>query len=462
MDRALAPGPECWPTYRGDPLRRAAVATGVPARLRQAWQTPVGGQLTQPVVAAGHVVVADGDGGIVYAIDEASGQVRWKHVAGGRVDSPPTIHEGLVLFGSADGRVTCLRLADGQLVWRFLVAPADLRTVAIDQLESVWPVHGSVLVLDGVAYCSAGRSSWLDGGIHLFGLEPATGRVIHHTLYESRQPEFRRDEAPREAPHLERIEQNVTDHKTFEDPDLSDAFSMAGGSISDVLVSDGRNVFLHHRKFNAALEKQEELSRHLFSTSSLLDDAENHRSHWVLGTGDFSRIPVAYSWIVNSRDGRRGASTMAVPTGVLLAYDDQAVWGVQRLEQGQAAVGDYLLFKMDNEPFRPDEPSLPDFRHVSPREYVYRVNLPGRGRAMVKSGEHLFVAVMPNDLPDDDPHAAYDGRRGGAVLVCAEADGGVLAEHPLDSPAVWDGMAAANGRLYIATQDGRIVCLAGE
>ena len=462
VDRALAPGPECWPTYRGDPLRRAAVATVVPARLRQAWQTPVGGQLTQPVVAAGHVVVADGDGGIVYAIDEASGQVRWKHVAGGRVDSPPTIHEGLVLFGSADGRVTCLRLADGELVWRFLAAPADLRTVAIDQLESVWPVHGSVLVLDGVAYCSAGRSSWLDGGIHLFGLEPATGRVIHHTLYESRQPEFHRDEAPREAPHLERIEQNVTDHKTFEDPDLSDAFSMAGGSISDVLVSDGRNVFLHHRKFNAALEKQEELSRHLFSTSSLLDDAENHRSHWVLGTGDFSRIPVAYSWIVNSRDGRRGASTMAVPTGVLLAYDDQAVWGVQRLEQGQAAVGDYLLFKMDNEPFRPDEPSLPDFRHVSPREYVYRVNLPGRGRAMVKSGEHLFVAVMPSDLPDDDLHAAYDGRRGGAVLVCADADGGVLAEHPLDSPAVWDGMAAANGRLYIATQDGRIVCLAGE
>jgi len=437
-------------------------ATVVPARLRQAWRSPVGGRLTQPVVAAGYVVAADVDAGMVYALDEASGDVRWKHVAGGRVDSPPTVHDGLVLFGGADGRVTCLRLADGELVWRFLAAPADLRTVAMDRLESPWPVHGSVLVLDGVAYCSAGRSSWLDCGIFLYGLHPVTGEVIYATRYESRHPQFRRDQVAAEEWGHERFDQNAADYKTFEHPDRADAFSMAGGSISDVLVSDGHNVFLHHRKFNAALEKQEELSRHLFSTSSLLDDAENHRSHWFLGTGDFSRIPVAYSWIVNSRGGRRGASTVAVPTAVILAYDDHAVWGVQRPEQGQAAVGEYLLFKMDNEPFTADEPSLSDFRDVSPREYVYRVDLPGRGRAIVRSGEHLFVAIMPTDVLGPDPHTADEGRCGGAVLVRAEDNGAAVAEYSLNSPPVWDGMAAANGRLYIATQDGRIVCLAGE
>ena len=84
-------------------------------------------------------------------------------------------------------------------------------------------------------------------------------------------------------------------------PDRSDSFSMAGGTLSDVLVSDGTNVYLHQVKFNAKLERQGYMSRHLFSTSSLLDDAENHRSHWVLGTGDFSRVPVAYSWIVDRR-----------------------------------------------------------------------------------------------------------------------------------------------------------------
>jgi outer membrane protein assembly factor BamB len=451
-----------WPTYRGDPLRRAVAAAEVPPRLRQEWQARLGGRLTQPVVAGGCVLVADADGGMVYALDEASGHVRWRHLAGGRVDSPPTIHEGTALFGSADGRVTCLRLSDGEMVWRFLAAPADLRTVAMDRLESLWPVHGSVLLLNGVAYCSAGRSSWLDGGIHLYGLDPATGKVIHANRYESRHPRFRRDEGPERKPEHERIDQNLADYKTFDHPDRSDAFSMAGGSISDVLVSDGWSVFLHHKKFNAALEKQEGLSRHLFSTSSLLDDAENHRSHWFLGTGDFSRLPVAYSWIVNSRGGSRGNATVAVPTGLIMAYDDRAVWGVQRRELGQAAIGDYLLFKMDNRPFAVDEPSLPDFRPAPPREYVYRVELPARPRGIVKSGKHLFLAVMPTDIPDDDPHASYEGRRGGAVLVCAEDEGTVLAEHRLDSPAVWDGMAAANGRLYVATVDGRVLCLAGD
>ena len=36
------------------------------------------------------------------------------------------------------------------------------------------------------------------------------------------------------------------------------------------------------------LVRQEHAGRHLLSTSSLLDDAEVHRSHWVLGTGDFT------------------------------------------------------------------------------------------------------------------------------------------------------------------------------
>ncbi len=453
---------ESWPTYRGDPMRRGVAETVVPIELQPAWQTRLGGRLTQPVVADGRVVLADVDGGIVYGVDEATGQVSWRHVAGGRVDSPPTIYRGMVLFGSADGRVTSLRLRDGQLVWRFLAAPADLRIVALDRLESPWPVHGSVMILDGIAYCSAGRSTWLDGGIFLYGLDPVSGRVVHSKHYRSRHPEFRREEGLPEPVDYERIDQNALDFKTFEHPDQSDAFSMAAGSISDVLVSDGRNVFLHHRKFNPALEKQPDLSRHLFSTSSLLDDAENHRSHWVLGTGDFSRIPVAYSWIVNSPDGRRGETTISVPTGIMMVFDDDAVWGIQRREAHQASVGEYFLFKMTNRPLASDEPSLPDFRLEPPRDYLYRVALPARGRALVKSGERLLIAVTPTDIPDDDPHAAYDGRLGGSILVCAERDGQVLAEYPLDSPAVWDGMAAANGRLYIATVQGTLVCLAPD
>ena len=49
---------------------------------------------------------------------------------------------------------------------------------AFGQLESAWPVSGSVLVLDDQVYAAAGRSSFLDGGIFLYCLDPATGKLL--------------------------------------------------------------------------------------------------------------------------------------------------------------------------------------------------------------------------------------------------------------------------------------------
>jgi outer membrane protein assembly factor BamB len=448
-----------WPLYRHDLLRSGVAGTVVPTELERAWKAEIGGRLTQPVIAEGKVLLAAVDENTVYALDEKSGRVLWKHVTGGRIDSPPTIHRGTVLFGSADGRITCLRLRDGELVWRFLAAPADIRSVAYDQVESVWPVHGSVLVLDGVAYCSAGRSTWIDRGIDLWGLDPATGKVLHRAHFESKHPEFQQGKDQAKPEHETRVDQNTTDYKTFLAPDLSDSFSMAGGAVSDVLTSDGKNVFLHHVKFNAKLERQEEMTRHLFSTSSLLDDVENHRSHWVLGTGDFSRIPVSYSWIVN-RPGKR-MPTIAVPTGVMMVFDDRAVWGVRR--QGDAN-GKYHLFKAENRPFSEEEKPLPDFRRIAPDEvnqYVWKNDLPVRATALLKSGDHLVLGVMPVEVPQGDPHAAYEGRLGGSVWVCSQADGSKVAEYRLDAPVTWDGMAAAGEKLFLSTSDGSVLCLAG-
>jgi hypothetical protein len=81
---------------------------------------------------------------------------------------------------------------------------------------------------------------------------------------------------------------------------------------------------------------------------------------------------------------------------------------------------------------------------------------------MLKSGEHLFMGAMPTNIPLDDPHAAYEGRRGGAIWIVAARDGSRVAEYKLSSPAVWDGMAAAKGRLYVSMMDGRVLCLASN
>ena len=44
----------------------------------------------------------------------------------------------------------------------------------------------------------------------------------------------------------------------------------------------------------------------------------------------------------------------------------------------------------------------------------------------------------------------------------SRADGRKLAEHRLASAPVYDGMAAARGRLYLSTADGRVVCFGGQ
>lgn len=183
-----------WPTYRGDAERSASTKAALPAGLKELWKTPVakpaGGPLSDawkarlgscisaPVAADGLVVVAACDAGQIVAMNAADGKIAWTVSLGGRVDTPPTLYKGVCLVGCHDGWVYALAAKDGQLVWRTRVAPWERRMVAYGQVESVWPVVGTVLVHDGVAYVTAGRSSESDGGVALDALDPMTGQPL--------------------------------------------------------------------------------------------------------------------------------------------------------------------------------------------------------------------------------------------------------------------------------------------
>jgi outer membrane protein assembly factor BamB len=66
----------------------------------------------------------------------------------------------------------------------------------------------------------------------------------------------------------------------------------------------------------------------------------------------------------------------------------------------------------------------------------------------------LFVAG-PNRVPD----IASDNPQGDASLWAISAsDGTKQAEYKLESPPVFDSLAACDGRLYFTTVDGRVVC----
>jgi outer membrane protein assembly factor BamB len=306
-----------WPTYRHDASRSGSTRTSVPTELARAWQAELGGRLTSPVVADGRLYVASVDQHTVYAIDALTGQSVWRFTTGGPVDSPPTIHRGLALFGSADGYVYAVRASDGQLAWRFRAAPMDERMMAFEQIESVWPVHGSVLIQDEVLFCVAGRSMFLDGGLRLWRLDPATGRVLSETVMDETDPASGKD--------------------------LQDYVSWLNMPTAqpDILSSDGRLVYMRGQPFHRdgqrlplkAMPTTDDVDRgappaehdpqlaHLFSPTGFLDDTGWHRTYWLYGSRFVS------GWGGYFLAGR------TAPGGRILVFDDQRVYGFGRKPQ---------------------------------------------------------------------------------------------------------------------------------
>jgi outer membrane protein assembly factor BamB len=452
-----------WPMYRHDVQRSGSTAAAVPADLAQRWAAPLTAPVTPPVIAGGRVLVAEKDAHRVRCLDASDGRTVWTFTAGGRIDSPPTVHEGLVLFGCRDGRVYALRAADGALAWRFLAAAADRRTVAFEQVESLWPVHGSVLVQDGVAYAAAGRSSFLDGGIRVWGLDAATGRPLYRHDLVGPWPDVATD--------------------------VGRPFAMEG-ALPDLLVSDGKDLYMGRIKFDARLarlpvKRESDLGEldmgavHLVPTGGFLDDTGFDRLYWMVSR----RWPGFYF------------AQHAPKSGQLVVFDESNTYAVKyfyrRIQWSPIfypAEQGYLLFADENtnEPdlaAKGEKPEglrwLPEAAYsdkhrrggrgvekgtgyIRRRPPLWQTMVPVRVRAMVLAGDRLLVAGPPDAVDPQDPYAAFEGRGRGVLKVVAAADGSVVAERGLASPPAFDGMAAAGGRLYVTLADGTVLCLGGK
>ncbi len=441
--------PTDWPTYRHDGARTGRASGAVPVTLEEVWQQTLGGGLTSLVIADGKVFLSRVQTHTVFALDAATGRPVWRRTVGGRVDSPPTIYNGLCLFGCRDGYVYCLRASDGELVWRFLAAPEDQRIVAYDQLESVWPVKGNVLVLDGSAYFAAGRGSHVDGGMLLYRLDAATGEVQATRRLYSRTPDT--DREPQE---------NIR------------GVSMPG-ALPDVLSSDGTNVYMRHHRFDTNLNEQKPEVPHLFSAAGFLDGAWWHRTYWMFGTRMMT------GW------GGWGRAGYTVPAGRMVVVDDSSAYCFGRLNQYGTA-GTHVSLTPELHPWG-DEPKQtphyvlfacgkkPELVQVKQQGKKRRRGLSKRIkprwtqpldfwiRGMVLAEKTLLMVGPPDPFADGkgDP-AAIEGMKGGILRLVSTEDGSRLADYRLSAPPAWDAMAVAGGRVYLATTDGKVTCMEGK
>ncbi len=408
-----------WIGLRGDAYRSGRSAASVPADLTEKWSHSFeapnsglfaeewkdypfsAGVLTPPAIAGGMVVLAQPHTHRVFALDEATGKERWSFTAEGRVDSTPTLHEGYCLFGTRLGYVYCLRASDGALVWKLRAALDERRIVQCGQVESPWAVPGSVLVSGGNVYFSAGIHPLADG-IRVFCVDPATGTI-------------KWTKTPKDMGYDEK------------------GWHMRNGleqDYFDLMVRDGEKIAM---------------SRWIFEPSNGDFKFLWHNAYYQMAEGAFmQRGTWSYGYPMNRPRMHRP----------LLVSDGKAVLGANRCRDPKDAIpGSTLkLFRRD---FKPGEP-FDVIWDEQPNDTASRIGqyfpanriaenvawsapYPGWIEAMVLAGDHLFVYAK------------------GRLNVYDAANGKLISEREFARP-VWDGIAAAHGKLFVTTADGRILC----
>lgn len=117
--------------------------------------------LSSPTVVGGTVFIGSGDHN-VYALDAATGAVRWTFETGDVVHATPAVVDGVVYIGSWDAYFYALDAATGRMIWRF---ETGRDTATYNQVG----VASSAAVADGVVVFGC-----RDG--HFYAVDAATGR----------------------------------------------------------------------------------------------------------------------------------------------------------------------------------------------------------------------------------------------------------------------------------------------
>ncbi len=384
---SVVPAASDWPTFRHDPLRSSVTDVSVSETLSQSWAAQVGGDVTAPVVAGGYVFAGDITGHRVVALDGGTGAEVWSYTTGGPVDTPPTVAGGYVIFGGRDGWICCLNSDTGELVWKFRAAPENKRIVSRGQLESVWPMNGTVLVMNGKAYFSAGRHDEVDGGIFLFCLDLATGAVQWEHQVQR-------------ANLLLQCNRGDIDNEQ-----------------NDILTSDGLTIYMYRKFFN--------VSDGLRAAARTGYYLKGSTPGWLC---DIAKRPYTWKHQMQCHRKLKSSSGSTRFQGSFMSYN----------------VGISRATVVNN-----DEKKIRYGASSGSIDWEADILAGSCPKGLAVTAGKAFVSGIPVELAPGT----------GEVKVYSIADGTLLNTVALPYAAKFDSIAAIPGKIFVSTQDGRIVCL---
>ncbi len=162
-----------WPMWRYDAGRTAASPEELPDELHLLWTRELPPPLPafphdnrlrfdisyEPVVLGKTMFVPCMVTDTLTALDTNTGEQKWVFFADGPVRMAPVAWRDKVYFVSDDGYLYCQDAATGRLCWKYTPVPPKLRTRKVlghQRLVSRWPARGGPVLADGVIYFGAG------------------------------------------------------------------------------------------------------------------------------------------------------------------------------------------------------------------------------------------------------------------------------------------------------------------
>ena len=380
--------PEDWPMYRKDTLRSNFTATKVPEQLKLLWTEKLGNtRLTQTVAAYGLIFVADPQAHRVFARDAISGKERWSFSTESRVEYAPALHKGFCLFSTSGGFVYALDALKGNEIWRFRAAPTEKYISEEGQFVSAWPVIGGVMPLNGEIFFSCGRSVNVDGGIWLFALDVATGKV---------------------------------------------RWRVKAGSCGDFFLSDGKDLYMTKSSFN-------------ISNGAVIGGGKASVSKGLLRTTAYLSYVAVTDYMAcvepSLSSEKHIELTDGITTGENLAFNDKV--GVASWRYRFGVGSDLMKKEKANQRFLYSKDSTGALKWRLDEDIKQQMV------GVVLAGDTVFMAGVP---------VSFDPKKKSELWVLSITDGKKLQTIALEGRPTYDGLSAANGRLYLSTEDGKLMC----
>lgn len=442
-----------WPMWRCDGRRSGTCQENLPAELHVQWTRELPPVMLawpnesrlhfdacyEPVVAGTTLVLGSPNDGSVTAFDCETGEPWWQFFSEGPVRFAPIAWKEKVYFGSDDGWLYCLALADGKLLWKVRGAPDDCperRHLGNNRLISLWPVRGGPVLADDTIYFGAGLWPTM-GGVFVVAVDAQTGKLRWRNA------------------EVSRLENVRLDHNDLHP---------SGLSPQGYLVVEGdRLVVPNGRSMPAVLDR---------ATGKLLHYLQGYRNGDCQVTAMGNYALVGQAGVVDLRTGREVGSRWAAagadaPKAFDLkkfhlfespslpykhvagctarsaladgrAYDlHQGTFLAYDVEHAKLAEYDSKIMGLAIKPWRWDPPLL----------WKLPTELPAKkpaDTAILLAGNRLYghtgKTLMAVDLP-----AGEDAK---PTLAWKQPMAGTAAR-----------LLAANGRLFVVTKEGRIVCL---